>query len=144
MATPDEIRAAIKVGQETLADAIGAASDNWEKSPPGGEGEDAWSPRQVAEHVIAAEIYFASAVCAACGYDGPESPIVGEAQFATAAEAQTALTAVIAAADSKIKYVSVEDLSHAHDSMGNVENVMRITAWHSLDHAMQINAAASS
>ena len=68
MASPDEVRAAIKVGQEALADAIAAASDNWEKSPQSGEGEDAWSPRQVAEHVIPAEIYFANAVCAACGY----------------------------------------------------------------------------
>ena len=144
MATPDEVRAAIKVGQEALADAIATASDNWEKSPQSGEGEDAWSPRQVAEHVIPAEIYFANAVCAACGYDGPENSITEDAKFATAAEAQAALEAVIAAANSKIKYVSEEDLSHAHDSMGNVENVMRITAWHSLDHAMQINAAASS
>ncbi|HJN93210.1 MAG TPA: DinB family protein [Dehalococcoidia bacterium] len=144
MATPDEVRAAIKVGREALVDAITGAADNWEKAPQEGDGEDAWSARQVAEHVIPAEVFFAGAVCKACGYAGPESPISGKPQFATAAEAQAALEQVVAAADSKIKYVSEEDLSHTHETMGSVESLMRMTAWHLLDHAMQMQTAASS
>ncbi len=144
MATPDEVRAAIKVGREALAGAIAGAADNWETAPESGEGEDAWSPRQAAEHVLGAEIYFANEICKACGYDGPDSPFDGQPQFASAAAAQTGLEQVSEASNSKINYVSDEDLTKAHESMGTVENVMAITAWHLLDHAMQIRAAASS
>lgn len=138
MATPDELRAAIKVGREMLAGAITAAADNWEKTPA-----DGWSPRKTAEHVIAAEVFFATVVCNDCGYDGPTSPFEGEPQFASAAEAAAALEQAASASDSKIKYVTQEDLAHPDErmGMGNVEGVMKLDAWHLFDHAMQIHAA---
>ena len=143
MASPDELRAAIKVGREALAEAIADSGDNWEKEPESGEGEDAWSPRQVAEHVIGAEIFFAGAVCEACGYDGPDNPFDGDLSLATPADATTALGQAIEAADTKIKYVTKEDLAQTHERMGNVESVMRFTAFHLLDHAFQLRNAAS-
>jgi hypothetical protein len=143
MASPDEMRAAIKVGRETLGAAIAGSADNWERQPESGEGEDAWSPRQVAEHVIGAQLYFANAVCEACGYEGPESPFDGALSLATPADAQTALEQASEAAHAKIKYVTEEDLAHTHESMGTVEGVMASDAYHLLDHAFQLRNAAS-
>ena len=143
MASPDELRAAIKVGRETLAAAIADSADNWERQPESGEDEDAWSPRQVAEHVIGAQLYFANAVCEACGYDGAESPFDGALSLASPAEAQTALKQASEAAHAKIKYVTDEDLAHTHEGMGSVEGVMVFDAYHLLDHAFQLRNAGS-
>ena len=143
MASPDELRAAIKVGRENLATAIDGSADNWERQPESGEGEEAWSPRQVAEHVIGAQLYFANAGCEACGYDGPENPFDGPLSLTSPAGAQTALQQASEAADAKIKYVTDDDLAHTHESMGTVEGIMAMDAWHLLDHAYQVRSAAS-
>ena len=144
MATPDELLIAIKVGREALGRAIEAAGSNWETTPSSGEGEGAWSARQTAEHVISAELYFAGETCKACGYDPPESPFPGPLQLATAADGSAALDLAVEAASSKQKYVSAEDLAKTHEGMGTVEGVMTIQVGHLINHAMQIQAAASS
>ena len=144
MATPDELLVALKVGREALGRAIEAAGSNWETAPSSDEGEEAWSARQTAEHVISTELYFAGETCKACGYDPPESPFPAALQLATAADGSAALDLAVEAADSKQKYVSVEDLTKTHEGMGTVEEVMTIQVWHLINHAMQIRAAASS
>ena len=95
MAAPDELRAAIAEGRAAFRSALESANDSWEKTPAGGEGEDAWSPRQVAEHLIPTESYFTTQICKACGYPGLDRV---EASYATAAEALAAAARVAAGA----------------------------------------------
>ena len=144
MPTPDEIRAELASARDELAAALSAApADTWERKPESGEGEDAWSAREAAQHVVGAELYYTNAVCEACGYDGPDSPFAGGLEFASPADAGTALTQAIAAADSKIQHVSEGDLGKSHERMGALPDVFESWTGHLRDHAAQITAAGS-
>ncbi len=142
MPTPDEVRANLSAARDELAAALSAApADTWERKPESGEGEDAWSAREAAQHVIGAELYYTNAVCEACGYDGPDSPFAGGLELASPAEAGAALTQAIAAADSKIQHVSAGDLERSHERMGPLPDVFESWTGHLRDHAAQITAA---
>ena len=142
MPTPDEIRAELAAARNELAAALSAApADTWERKPESGEGEDAWSAREAAQHVVGAELYYANSVCEACGYDGPESPFEGGLELASPADAGAALTQAAAAADSKIQYVSASDLEKQHERMGPLPDVFESWSGHLRDHAAQILAA---
>lgn len=139
MPTPDELRADIAAARADFQSALEGASASWEKAPaPGAEGEDAWSPRQAAEHAIGADLYFASEVCGACGYPGLE---LSRLSLATPAEAITSFAEASAKSDGRLKYVSENDLTMQHKSMGSVADVMALSASHLRDHAAQIRAA---
>jgi hypothetical protein len=113
----------------------------WEKKPAeAAEGEDAWSPRQVAEHAIPSEIWWASEVCIACGYPGLE-PIEGN--YPTAEAALEAFEAASAKADGRLKYVSDTDLEKVHERMGPVSRVMELNIDHLDGHAKQIQAVVA-
>lgn len=136
MPTPDELRADLAAAREEFQSALAGAGDTWEKVPPSPtEGEDSWSPRQVAEHAIGADVYFASEICGACGYPGLE---LAPLSLASPAEALTALDEAAAKSDGRLKYVSDKDLTMQHKSMGSVADVMAISASHFRDHAQQI------
>lgn len=140
MPTPDELRAAIAEGRQVLRAALEAASrGDWEKKPAAGEGEGAWSAREVAQHVIPAEAYFATEICVACGYPGVEFT---NRSYATPAEALAALDEVIEISNKKIKYVTETDLEKPHNAFGSVEGIMSYEAVHLAEHAAQIRAAA--
>lgn len=142
MPTPDEIRADLGAARDALAAALSAApADTWERKPESGEGEDAWSAREAAQHVIGAELYYTNAVCEACGYDGPDSPFAGGLELASPAAAGDALAQAIAAADSKIQYVTAGDLERSHERMGPLPDVFESWTGHLRDHAAQITAA---
>ena len=151
MATPDELRAEIAAARNTLRTALqGASQDTWEQQPAtdsagaSSEGEDAWSARQAAEHVIGAEIHFTNLVCKACGYPGPDSPFAGgKPSFDSVDEARSALDDAIAAADSKIKYITDTDLAIERDE-GTVETLVAFWPQHTREHAEQIDAAGKS
>ncbi len=144
MPTPDETRADLGAARGDLATALrGSAAATWEQKPEAGEGEDAWSAREVAQHVIGAEIYFATAVCEACDYEGPTSPFDGRLQLETPEAAQAALEQAIEAADSKIRHVTEADLEKQHERMGAVAEVFETWIGHVRNHATQIEAAAS-
>lgn len=143
MPTPDEARARVAAARQDLSAAFEGAIGAWATKPAGGDGEDAWSPQEAAAHVLGAEIFYARAVCKACGYDGPRNPIKG-APLASPQEAQHALKLVTDAADAKMKHVSVADMAMAHESMGTVANVFATWAGHLQDHAAQIRSASES
>ncbi len=139
MPTPDELRADIATARQDFHSALEGAGATWETKPAANaEGEDAWSPRQVAEHAIGADLYFASEICGACGYPGLE---LSRLSLATPAEAISAFTDASAKSDGRLKYVSETDLAMQHKSMGSVSDVMSIAAGHLRDHAAQIRAA---
>ncbi|GAB4331216.1 MAG: hypothetical protein Kow0010_16450 [Dehalococcoidia bacterium] len=139
MATPEELRAALAAARDELKAAIAAAAGNWEAQPPEGEGEDAWSPRQVAEHVIAAEAYFTTAICEACGYPGVDRVA---ANYPAADDALAGHAAVIEMCDKKLRHVTEKDLEMKHERWGTVAGLLALSAHHLREHAAQLRRAA--
>ena len=154
MATPDELRAAIADARQELQQALGAASDSWELQPTQSEDEEPWTVRQTAEHTVESELVFANEVCRSCGYPGPENPFAespltfvrgrlpDDIQLANAAGAQDAFETAVAAADSKIKYVTETDLEMKNEHFGTVGELMDRWSRHLQRHAAQIRSAA--
>ena len=144
MPTPDEVRADLHAARGDLDAALRASAEaTWERKPEGGEGEDAWSAREAAEHVVRAEIFYATAVCEACGYEVPDSPLDDPLELATPDAAQAALGRAIEAADAKIRDVTEADLEKKHERMGAVADLFASWTDHVRLHADQIEAAAS-
>ncbi len=139
MASADDLRTRISSGQVSLRAAIAGARGVWENAPDdGSEGEESWSPRQVAEHVIGAEAYFAGAVAGAIEQSGPER---AELSLASTDEALTALDSAVAAADQVYAALADDDLAKEIGG-GTVESLLEIHAGHELDHAQQIASAS--
>jgi hypothetical protein len=139
MPTPDELRADIAAARADFQSALEGASASWEKAPaPGAEGEDAWSPRQAAEHAIGADLYFASEVCGACGYPGLE---LSRLSLATPAEAITAFAEASAKSDGRLKYAADNDLSMQHKRIGRAADDTELSPRPPRAHAAQIRAA---
>jgi hypothetical protein len=139
MVSADDLRTRISSGQVALRAAIAGASVVWENAPEdGSEGEESWSPRQVAEHVIGAEAYFAGAIAGVIDQSGPER---AELSLASTDEALAALDSAVVAADQVYAAVADDDLAKELGS-GTVESLLEIHAGHELDHAQQIAAAS--
>ena len=141
MPTPDELREHIAAGREVLRAALEAVkAADWEKKPAeGDDGEAAWSPREVAQHAIGSEAFFATATCVACGYPGVE---FDNRSYANADEALVALNEVIEVTNKKIKYVTDTDIEKPQDGFGTVEALLTYQAVHLKEHAEQLRAAA--
>ena len=137
-----DLRDGMVEGRAELQAVFHEAHDAWERKPQGGEGEDAWSPRQVAEHVIGAEVFFASFISQACGAPALERPSI---DAATPAAAAASLTRTSAIADNIFRRVTESDLPRTQQTrMGemSVERMMQLVAGHGQDHANQIRACA--
>ena len=142
MASPKELRAALVEARADLQAAFHEAHDAWERRPQGGEGEEAWSPRQVAEHVIGAELYFASNIAQACGAPALE---LSRPDCSTPAMAAASLTRNAATADNILRHVTEGDLTKSRrlrTGEATVEQMLQRMASHAHDHANQIRAAA--
>jgi len=142
MATPKELRQAIIESRADLAAAIVEAANGWENKPASGEGEDAWSPQQVAQHVIGSELFFANGVSQACG--APELAMQ-RPEVETASQAAATLIRFGAIADNIHRHVSDGDLPKKFTlRVGemSVEQMLDLIANHERDHANQIRAAA--
>jgi hypothetical protein len=137
MPAPDELRAPIAQGRVKLEAAIRAAAQNWEDQIPG---ED-WSAKTVAEHVIPAEAFFATAVCSACGYPGIA---MERGSYESAEDALAALATVSALSDGRLKHITPDDLENKHERMGSVADILTVAAAHLEEHAAQIIAVAKS
>lgn len=141
MATPDELRSALAAARVELRAAIAAAASNWEQAPAEGDGEEAWSARQTAEHAIAAEAYFTTAICEACGYPGVDRV---SAAYPTAEAAIDGHEGVAEMCDKKLRHVTEKDLEMKHERWGTVADLLALSAHHLRDHAAQITRAAGS
>lgn len=139
MATPDELRADLAAAREEFRSAVTAAAGAWDAKPAAGEGEDAWSARQAAEHAIAAEAFFTTAICEACGYPGVERVTPS---YPAAADALEGHTTVVEMCDKKLRYVTEKDLEMKHERWGTVADLLALCAHHLRDHAAQIRRAA--
>ena len=143
MATPDELRAAIDRARDELRDALRSVGDGWEKQPGSGEGEDAWSARQAAEHVVRAEVFYARMVSSTCAREAPENRWAdGPPPLPTPADALRALDQAVAIADPELALVTEEDLPRPHERWGSIEQILEGDARHLREHATQIRTAS--
>lgn len=140
MASAEEIRAAIKDGNAALRAAIEGAGAKWEQSPaPEAEGEESWSPRQAAEHVIATHFFFASRTAQVLERSGPEPK---QLSLASAEEALTALSEAAQSGDDVYAQLADADLSREAGRMGTLGELLAIASSHLSNHAKQIEAAS--
>ncbi len=137
MASADELRTQIEEGHAALKAAIEAAdASKWETTP---DGDEEWNPRQMAEHVIGAELGIAGGVATTMMGSPPDRP---ELALTGPAEAMAALESAIEASTKVTRYVEDRDLEKAvGDQGGTIESMMALLGSHAADHAAQISAA---
>jgi hypothetical protein len=141
MPSADDYRTQVTAARTALRAAISGAADRWEMAPAAGEGEEAWSPRQVAEHAIGSERFFARAIAGSMEGKAPERI---EFAFATTDEALAALDSSIVDCDKVFRYVEDRDLAKAApmpDGVSfpkSIEGFLQLNAYHLNDHAKQI------
>ena len=89
--TADELRADLASARANYLRELAQAAPHWERRPGGSpDGEDAWSARQVAEHIAGTAGFFANGIAKGVGLDGaatsrPELPTCDDALAATPA-----------------------------------------------------------
>lgn len=140
MATADELRTQLAEARGEFRAALAGADSYWERQPAGGgEGEESWSPRKVAEHAIGAETYFTSAICKACGYPGVEP---AKDTLPSVEEALQEFDRAVEATNGRLKHISEPDLKQPHPRFESVEGLLNTNIEHMRDHAVQIRDAA--
>jgi hypothetical protein len=138
MGTPDEIRAAIANGREDFRAALESARSKWETKPATApEGEEPWTPRQIAEHVAFSDVRIASGICITCGYPGKDAV---RGAYATVDEAAAGCEEAAKWADGRLKYITDTDIVKTNERGMTVAALMEIMAKHLHDHAAQIRA----
>lgn len=144
MASPKELRAAIVESRAQLQQTLHEAHAAWERKPANSpEGEEAWPPRKVAEHLLGTDWFFTNGICKACG-----APEVARPDFtaATPGQAAAALTRNGAKFDDLLRHVSDTDLEKplGADYGGlNVGQAMAVWPNHVADHINQIKTACA-
>lgn len=124
--------------QEYLAELQQVGAETWERKPAAGEGEEAWSARQVAEHVQGACGFFGNAIGKAAGIDGPGRTY---SELLTPAAAVEGLPPAIAALQAVIANLDEAKLAIAADApwgKSTVGGIVRGAGSHFRDHANQI------
>jgi len=143
MANPNDLRADLVEARADLQTAFHAAHQTWDRAPATGQAEEAWSPRQAAEHVIGIEVYFTLKIAVACGAAAIDGPAIS---CASPADAAAALTRVSALCDRTLRHVSEGDLGKTYqNSQGQsrtVEQALTVMASHAREHANQIRDAS--
>jgi len=138
--TAASVRDTIVRNYETYAAELKLAGPNWERKPQGGgEGEDAWNARQVAEHIAGAATFFANGIAMAIGAQGPQVqryafPSAGEAT-STTAEAQKAFMGV---AGNVTDAQMATEIDHPRLGKQTLGGILAIVANHYVDHANQL------
>jgi hypothetical protein len=109
MSASDELREQILEARDAFRSALAAAP--WSDAVAG-----------VVAEAAKQELWYASAVCAACGYPGLEIP---EYAFANAEAAQEGYEAAVAKAQGRIKYVQDPELEKPYEKTGDVAGLLR-------------------
>lgn len=116
------------------------AGPHWERKPANaGEGEDAWSARQVAEHIGGAEPFFGAGIAQAINVPGPTPArltLENAADAVTATDkAHAALMAVVAQVkDSQLAM----EFDHPRLGKQTIGGILAILSGHLQDHTQQL------
>jgi hypothetical protein len=135
MAITDELRSEMETARGEMAAAIDGAAGGWERSPGGEE----WSPRQIAEHAIRAEVSFALYAASATGQPGDDGPRE-ELSLPAGADARAALERAVGISAPIWANVVDDQLALPAPPMDDVEVAMRLAVSHLRDHAAQMRA----
>jgi uncharacterized damage-inducible protein DinB len=139
MSTLEELNNEIRAAREEIKAAIEASASYWERQPPAGEGEEAWSPRQVAEHVVTTESVYTNRLLETAGRASIDKV---EPSYPTPADAVKGLFDYGATLEQKTKDLTEADLARPHERMGNVAGFFGFRARHLRAHADQIREAS--
>jgi hypothetical protein len=142
MASVQELRNGIKQSYDIYVAELKLAGPVWEKKPGTGEGEEAWSARQVAEHITGTARFFAVALIRTLGGTAersapPEHPSLDNALGGTE-QSFAELDAVVAG-------ISDDQLAlETKFGERSVESVLGIVIEHYKDHAGQLKTLRGS
>jgi hypothetical protein len=135
-AGPAELAEHWRRARNGLREAIELATAGWDRArrPRAGERE-VWTPRQVAEHAIAADVSYAAIVAHAIGAAAPErtAPVLPSAAAALGACAQTGELA-----DTVLAQLDAGQLILETELGVEIGDVLRGAAAHLREHARQI------
>ena len=118
------------------------AGPGWEKKPPAGEGEEAWSARQIAEHVAGASTFFGAGLAFYIKeIQGPERQ---QPQFASAEDAIEGTPGAHAKLVAVVEQIPEDKLSLEIEApqlgKNTVSGFVGIAADNLRDHAQQLAA----
>ena len=138
--TADGLRTDIADAWKTYIAELQRHGDGWEARPSGApDGENAWSARQVAEHIAGASGYFGSQIAAAIEVDGPG---MQRYSFESAADAVAATPAAHDALMGVFAKVEDGDLAKEIEfpplGTQTVGYIVGVVAHHLRDHAKQL------
>lgn len=140
MATLKESREGIVGARADLQSAFHEVHGRWEQKPATSGGDEAWSPRQVAEHAIGGELLLASAIARAVGKSTVEAI---EPSCPTPASAAAALTRYAAQSDEILGELNDSDLAITYQgrtATRSVEQGLQLMANHLREHTEQMRA----
>ncbi|MGH2588551.1 MAG: DinB family protein [Dehalococcoidia bacterium] len=140
--TSQDLLQATRAARAEVEAAIGECDAQWEVKPPSGDGEDAWCPREVAQHVIGADWFFTNMIAQACGAPALERPQIDGSTPQAAAES---LARIGGSDDKVLQHVTEGDLTKTYESerfgVRTVEQMLQTMIGHAHDHAAQLRAA---
>ena len=115
------------------------AGNAWETKPAAGEGEEAWSARQVAEHIAGANLFFGAGIAEAIGVTAPvlERLSLVSAVDATAKTAETHAAFAGVAAKVSDSQLAME-IDHPRLGKQTLGGILAIVTHHYDDHANQL------
>ena len=115
------------------------AAGGWETKPAAGEGEDAWSARQVAEHIAGANLFFGAGIAEAIGVKAPGLERIALASAADAAAKTAETHAALAAVAAKVSDSQLAmDIDHPRLGKQTLGGILGIVIHHYDDHANQL------
>ena len=141
MPAPQEMLQQLRQVRSEAEAAIGECNEKWEVKPASGEGEDAWSPKEVAQHIVGADWFFTNNIAQACGAPATERPQI---DVSTPQAAAQSLRQIGEADDKILSKVTEGDLSKTFETrLGTmtVQQMLEMMTSHARDHINQLRAA---
>lgn len=140
MATAAEARSAISDSFEVYISQLAKAGRVWEQKPAGGaEGEEAWSARQVAEHIAGAGPFFGAGIAQAIGVTPPPLARVEFPDFTKAVAETTRLHGLFMAVADQLTDAQVDqEVDLPRLGKQTLGGILAMVSGHLQDHASQI------
>ena len=141
MPAPQDMLQQLRQARSDAEAAIIECNEKWEVKPTGGEGEDAWSPKEVAQHIVGAEWFFTNLIGQACGAPSMERP---QFDVTTPQQAAAALRQVGEGNDTVLNKLTEGDLAKTTETRFGTQSVQQLLEMmtnHARDHVNQLRAA---
>ena len=145
-ATVATMKADIASAFETYMAQLAGAGAVWEKKPAAsGEGEEAWSARQVAEHIAGGNTFFGAGIAGIIGVEGPQmsQPQLGSADEAVAKTKETYAQLQQVVDQVKDEQLGME-VDHPRLGKQSVASLLGIVSYHLDDDAQQLKTLQGS